>query len=439
MATKMTFRQWLAEAESGVRTFLKPNPKNPSQKFLVLYGNTFSIKDEISKLGFRYFQGTWSIPDFKLTPEIKGKLVELGVDMSGSEHAQEFPKVAPVMRPQDTKAGDIAPETQTDKLLNNMKVDVDKAMSDASNPQLKTMLQSIDKVIEQVANMADEAGKQEFIQNFLKFSSKFHHYSLHNQLLIWIYSHGKAEYVAGASNWPKLGRTVTKWDEGIWILRPNFKKITKKVQDPTTGEEKDEEFSLKRFKAAKVYDVSATEPIPGHPSPFQPVTRADWSKDTNETREEIDVMVNALVDYIKSKKLDLDYKQMAAEVGGYSAGGKIRINNTFKGINLFGTLVHETAHELLHWMETERGYIHSDKIVGRKEKEIDAETTAYVVLHHFGFESKSAPNYLALWQAKSEDIRQRKSEIQKAASEIITGIKVHMANRPLELSPEEAA
>jgi predicted AlkP superfamily phosphohydrolase/phosphomutase len=166
------------------------------------------------------------------------------------------------------------------------------------------------------------------------------------------------------------------------------------------------------------------------------MTRSDWSKDNNETQEEITAMVNALSDFIKEKNLDLDNEKMDAEMGGYSAGGKIRINDTFKGINLFSTLVHETAHELLHWMQNEKGSYSSDKTVGRKEREIDAETTAYVVLSHFGFETKDAPNYLALWRATGEDVRSRKTHIQKAASEIITAIKKHMVNRT-ELPAEE--
>jgi hypothetical protein len=93
---------------------------------------------------------------------------------------------------------------------------------------------------------------------------------------------------------------------------------------------------------------------------------------------------------------------------------------------MFSTYVHEVAHELLHWKDAE------GKKSTRQEKEIDAETTAYIVLRHFGLETKDTSNYLALWRAKGDDVRARRKNIQKAAKEIINGIKGKM-------EPEEEA
>jgi len=84
---------------------------------------------------------------------------------------------------------------------------------------------------------------------------------------------------------------------------------------------------------------------------------------------------------------------------------------------MFSTYVHEVAHELLHWKDPE------GKQSSRRDKEIDAESTAYIVLKHFGFETKDTSNYLALWQAKGDDVRARRKNIHRAATEIINGIK----------------
>jgi len=72
------------------------------------------------------------------------------------------------------------------------------------------------------------------------------------------------------------------------------------------------------------------------------------------------------------------------------------------------------------------------------EKEIDAESTAFIVLSHFGFETKDTSNYLAMWRAKGDDIRARRRNIQKASEEIINGIKSKMTEeQPKEESDIE--
>ena len=434
----MQFSDWLfKEEDQGIRSYKKPNPKNPQQNFVVLYGNTFSIKDQLKKMGFRYFQGTWSTLESKLTDENKDELAKLGVDFSGLEAE---PNLQPVDSPTaQQNAPETKPESKADELLGNIKNSLEAAMkSEGPDGKGKSLIANIERMIENIANSTDEASKQEFLTNFLKFSSKFHNYSMANQMLIWAQTKGKAEHVASATNWVKLGRNVKDWGSGILIFAPNFKNIEK--ENSVTGQ-KEKVQMLSRanpFRTEKVYDVSATEPIPGNKNVFNPISRKDWSKDSNEDIEEITVLINSLVNWIKEKKIKVDYEELSEEQGGYSSGGKIAINNKFKGINLFSTLVHETAHELLHWLEeksNQRSELGEKSI--RRDKEIDAETTAYIVCHHFGFETKDTPNYLALWQAKGDDIRARKQNIHKASKMIISAIKEKVVEMEIEFSDEE--
>ena len=65
------------------------------------------------------------------------------------------------------------------------------------------------------------------------------------------------------------------------------------------------------------------------------------------------------------------------------------------------------------------------------KKEIDAETTAFIVCNHFGFETKDT-NYLALWQAKGEDIRARRQHISTAVKQIIDGIEKKVKESGIE-------
>ncbi len=420
----MEFATWLfiETAQKYIRSRKETSPKNPDNTFLVLYGADpderelmFSRKEELKRLGFRYFgiNGTYSLFSTKLTPETRTRLENLGVDLSGYD-TQHEPNQEPAPTTQEP--------SKADATLEKMHAELEKVKT--SDKKAQSLIDRIEKMIEEVANGTDEAAKQSFIRNFLDFSSKFYNYSFHNQMLIWIQSRGQARHVAGARQWEqKFGRTVRDWKNAISILAPARSK--KEVDNPQTGEKELRERMY--FIAKSVYDVSATAPIPGHPKSFQPITRKDWSKDNNEEIEEIKHLVSALEDWAKEQGIKVDIEDMDSEKGGYSSGGKIAINSTFKGINMFSTYVHEVAHELLHWKEKE------GKQSSSRDKEIDAETTAYIVLKHFGMETQDTSNYLALWRATGEDVRARRKNIQKAAMEIINGIR----SKTEQVEPED--
>jgi len=411
----MDFIIWLflESVQKYIRSRKETSPKNPANTFLVLYGADpeelelmYSNKDVLKRLGFRYFRGngTYSLFSTKLTPEARAELERIGVDLTGYDSP-----VAPV---EDPVAQTPVEPSKSDETLEKMHSELEKVKT--ADKKAKSLIDSIEKMIEHVANGTDEAAKQSFIRNFLDFASKFYNYSFHNQMLIWIQTRGQAHHVAGAKQWEqKFGRAVKDWKAGISILAPARSK--KEFDNPSTGERETRESMY--FIARTVYDVTATAPIPGHPKSFNPVSRKDWSKDSNEEVEEIKKYIEALGEWANEQGIKVDTEEMEPEKGGYSAGGRIAINSTFKGINMFSTYVHEVAHEILHWKDKE------GKLYTRQQKEIDAETTAYIVLKHFGFETQDTTNYLALWQATGEDIRSRRKNIQKAAMEIINGIR----------------
>lgn len=424
----MNFSFWLflENAQRYIRTRKEVSPKNPANTFLVLYGADpeerelmFSVKEDLKRLGFRYFRtgGTYSIFSDKLTPAVRAELARLGVDMTGYDTVHE-PVADPVSaQPQEP--------SKADETLEKMHAELERVVT--GDKKAQTLVDSIERMIEQVANSTDEAAKQSFIRNFLDFASRFYNYSLHNQILIWIQTRGQAQYVAGAKQWEqRFGRSVKDWGKSISILAPA--KSNREVEDPVTGQKELRERVY--FIARSVYDVTATAPIPGHPKSFEPISRKDWSKDSNEDLEEIKGLVAALEDWAKENGIQVDIEDMDSEKGGYSAGGRIAINSTFKGVNMFSTYVHEVAHEILHWKDPE------GKKSSRKEKEIDAETSAYIVLKHFGLETQDTSNYLALWQAKGDEVRARRKNIQRAAMEIINGIRSKMS-APAETEEEE--
>lgn len=417
----MNFSFWffIESAQKYVRSRRESSPKNPANTFLVLYGADpeerelmFGQKERLKRLGFRYFgpNQTYSMFSTKLTPEIRSELQGMGVDLGGYDSPAEAPQEPPA--PQEP--------SKADETLERMHGELEKVKNDAEK-KVQALIESIERMIEEVANSTDEAAKQTFIRNFLDFAGRFYNYSLHNQILIWIQSRGQAQHVASPKKWEEFGRTVKDWGKSIDILAPR----TPKKSGAESADEKDARKPL-YFVSVKVYDVSATAQIPGHPKSFSPVSRKDWSKDSNEEVEGIKNLVGSLDAWVKEQGIEVKPEEMGTEMGGYSAGGRIAINDKFKGINMFSTYVHEVAHELLHWKDDE------GKRSTRQEKEIDAETTAHIVLRHFGLETKDTSNYLALWRAKGDDIRARRKNIQKAAMAIINGVKAKM-------EPEEAS
>jgi antirestriction protein ArdC len=307
-----------------------------------------------------------------------------------------------------------------------MKDGVEMAMKKQGSEKVHGLLGFIDRMIERVAQMTDEAAQSDFVKSFLNFAAKFHSYSFGNQMLIWVQK-PTATYVRGFKQWMEMGREVANWDGGIAIIAPMFKKM-EYTPEQLAGKSQDQIDKMPQmrtyFQAVKVYDVSDTKPIEGWQklkgkAPFEP---PKLKTDVNENVEEITVLINATTDWAKEKSIDVDVEAMDEHTGGYSSGGKIRINDASKGINYFSTLVHECAHEMLHWIE-ENGKKSMTKVKeDRQKKEIDAETTSFIVLRHYGFEYKDAPNYLALWKAKGEDIKERRENIRKAVELIVDGI-----------------
>jgi len=419
---------WIKIAVEGIHAVVTTNKYGT--QFLNLYGNTFPIKDKLSQLGFSFFKpkGTWNIPVKNIDDRIKGELTNLGIDISVLDIKIDVPPV-----PQETQpVSNIAPEkpqTMVEQTLEEMKDGIEMAKKqEGASGKVRGLLSFIDRMIERVAQLTDETAQNEFIKSFLDFASRFHDYSFGNQMLIWVQK-PNATYVRGAKQWMEMGREVSDWKNGITIIAPMYKKMPPPENELVgkTKEEIDALPQLKKvfFSAVTIFDISDTQPIPewekmtGKKS-FQPPplkTVADQDID------ELNILIEATNSWARKNNIDINTEKMAQDLGGYSAGGKIRINDLYKGINLFSTLIHECAHEVLHWEVKEGKKVRpAGKPESRQSKEIDAETTSYIVLKHYGFDSPDAPSYLALWKAKGEDIKKRREQISKAVEAIVDGI-----------------
>jgi len=209
---------------------------------------------------------------------------------------------------------------------------------------------------------------------FLTFCSKFHRYSIYNQLLILL-QFPSATQVAGYHAWNSFDRFVRKGEHGIPILAPIF------IKEPGVEKKEEKMMILRGFKVCFVFDVSQTD---GEPLPEPP----DWKKDENNV-----ILNERLLQFAKEHNIQVSVKELNGPQG-ISHGGSIEIDPTAGS----STRIHELAHELMK---------HHGSELPTSIKELEAEATAFVVCRHFGLQSACSPNYLALHHATAERHHER--------------------------------
>jgi hypothetical protein len=237
--------------------------------------------------------------------------------------------------------------------------------------------------------------------NHLKTQAVFHAYSFNNCCLI-INQCPEASSVAGFNAWKKLNRTVKKGEKGIRILAPM---VRKEAEDPET--------TRISFRSVAVFDVSQTE---GEPLP-EIATRLE-----GDDRG----VLNALKEFATSKGFRVVEEEMGETNGSCSHRSPITItlNPNRSLLQQAKTLAHELGHALLHCGENYTGHD------AKSAMELEAESVAFVVLHHFGLDSGDYSfGYISHWVATGADmepviaqLKESGARIQKATNEIISAM-----------------
>jgi len=264
----------------------------------------------------------------------------------------------------------------------------------------------IRKTIEQLANETDAARQSELFRNYLKASAAFWDYSWHNQMLIWR-QRPDATYVGGFNTWLKCGRYVRKGEKGIAILAPMFFRDKAKI---ASGSEN--ETTRIWFKVVYVFDLSQTD---GNPLPELP------SKSVGERGED---MLARLLRFAESRGISVRFVDKCSLNGaaGTSRGTEIEIRTSeTDATTQAATLAHEIAHSLLHWTSEGKKITTRDgKEIGKQQRELEAEATAYVVGQYFGIQSPSE-FYLAAYSVTPAMLLEAVETIAKTAKTILDG------------------
>ncbi|MDE1154396.1 MAG: ArdC family protein [Acidobacteriaceae bacterium] len=283
---------------------------------------------------------------------------------------------------------------------------------DSKKPNTKQELirANIKLLIEQL-----EAGHSEALTNYLTAMSRFHNYSFGNVLEI-ARQMPTATRVAGFWTWKSLGRNVKAGQKGIRILAPIVGVRRKKEEEAQKDITKQNERVLLGFRNAYVFDISQTDGVD------LPEMR-EVSGDPGENLER-------LAAFVQDKGIQLVYNPSIAPALGMSYGGRIAILPGQSKAETFATLVHETAHELLHKAERRTA---TTKTV----RETEAEAVAFVVGKAVGLVTGSASaDYIHLYHGNASLLAESLEVIQQTAAVILAALEPLAADEEHEPATE---
>ncbi len=259
--------------------------------------------------------------------------------------------------------------------------------------------------MEQLFNRIDEGVKQVFTseryREYLKFMSRFTNYSANNTMLIMMQKLD-ATLVASYGKWKQLGRQVDKGQSGIEILAPVAYKTNQimEIERPVTDEFGNKVYNADgteqtetlekpimdiAFKKVYVFDVSQTS---GKEIP-DPVQELQGEIDADKK----EAMLKALS---RATGIDITFEDIKGGAKGYysPSENKIVVQSGMSDAQTLKTAIHESAHKLLHDPDLKIDTVQSP----RSEKEVQAESTAFIVAERFGLDTSdySFP-YIASW------------------------------------------
>ncbi|MDE7221451.1 MAG: ssDNA-binding domain-containing protein, partial [Oscillospiraceae bacterium] len=296
------------------------------------------------------------------------------------------------------------------------------------------------ELTERLENGVKELYASDSYAQYITAMAKFHHYSFGNALLI-LFQCPSASNVAGYNTWKQLGRQVKKGEKGIMILAPcSFRaSLEREKSDPLPGQTllgpdgnpltEKVKIAPNRFKIAHIFDLSQTE---GRELP-----QIGVSELTGDVADYTGIY-DRLTAISPLPVVQEDFQRSAK---GYTsfAENRVVVKPGMSQVQTIKTLVHEIAHAKLH---------RPDDILAiptpgeKRQKEVEAESIAYVVCQHFGIDTSDySLAYVAGWSRGKEltELKASLNVIHATAGEIIDAISPPppKLERQLSQAPEK--
>jgi len=272
--------------------------------------------------------------------------------------------------------------------------------SQKDNPTQQLIKQAVDFLIQQL-----EAGKSETLTAYLAAMARFHSYSFGNILQI-ARQRPTATRVAGLRAWNELGRFVKKGEKGIQILAPMIgyrRRRDAAEPEPNSNQDAKPAPMLIGFRAVYVFDISQT-------------TGEDLPEFEQNITGEVGAHRDRMIAFLAAQNIKLEFNENIAPALGVSYGGKIVLLPGQSDAEALVSLVHETAHELLH--KAERRTMTTQTV-----RETEAEAVAFIVGQAVGLEMGTASSdYIQMYAGNAALLAESLEVIQRTSAVILDAI-----------------
>lgn len=240
--------------------------------------------------------------------------------------------------------------------------------------------------------------------SYLCFQSKFYNYSFRNTMLIYL-QNPQATYVKGYKAWNQLGRYVKKGSKGLSILAPCFRTKHDVGQEE---EEKKCEKVISGFRVTYVYDIADTDGS----DEYLPVLVKGLTGNS-ETQQKLYERILEVI----SKEYQVTEVMGIAAKGSYNREtGKICVRGDLDYLQKIKTLLHEYAHAIDF-------KLHSESDVKHNQRELIAESVAYVVSENLGLDTGSySISYINTWMGDKDGLKSIADTVQKISAQIINNL-----------------
>ena len=318
----------------------------------------------------------------------------------------------------------------------------------------ETIRNEVNEAYAELENGLQELMTSEKYLDFLNTMAERPRYSFNNTVLVYLQK-PDATFLAGYGKFRETyGHQVIQGEKGIKIFAPIIRKkknnlIEGEIEKSKDNKEEKEEETIVGFRMVKIFDISQTKPImekteEGNEIPCKRAQKLIdslsylkmvnlWVED-EEFQEELLAAAKDMID------IPVKEKELSPDLGGYfrfqdKDNLHIVLNNKFGITSRFTTLLHEWTHYHLHNpFKKETEWI-TEKLK-KQDKEIQAESVAYIVAKHFGIDSSPESfKYVASW-SKEKDIKDLKTSmeiIQKTAATFIELIETRLETKGFAL------
>ena len=422
--------------------------------------DTFANKELMKKYGMEYLPYNRYIRNIQGVPQAWGWIVW---DGSEQEVYPLIKKFAQEIGQQETPPEDGDART-IDKVLSSIEQLKQVIMQAQASSQGKIngsgIIANAEEFKKKLVQGIGSSVTMDALYELAKFRAEMskhrgHQLSMLNTILIFIQKRDASD-VRSKGEWREMGYTPKPDATPIVLARPaSFKKLFGAQYDevvrrflekegvnaiseltPSQKRRLDRETKypdpMGGFKEYVAYDIS--DLIKGEGAEEFPENKFKWfDADSDETEKE-KTLINACIEFGKSIGVReynfVGSDKLGGARGSASSQGIVDIIDDKRNHGLLSTVIHETAHQIMHWEvvkttkpNLKRFYRGGSRLRGTDIIEQEAELCAWIVLSGFGYKNQQEHfNYLANWGMNVNNCSDIFDSIMKVADFMYEGI-----------------